>query len=311
MNRFIGAVAIVSATLGLPLPAFGVERDPAAAEVLFDQGRAAMDKKDFELACAKFAESQRLDPAAGTLMNLATCEEQRGLFASAWQHWQEALDQLAPGDDRTDFARSRVTALEPRVPYLTIQVDASAPANTEVARDGVVLGKVSWNTALPVDPGQHVIVARAPGYEERRFTVSLAEAQRASIKVNVGRELPQPPKDPASSPRGSSKAVLGYTFAGIGVVGLGTAVITGLMVSSRQNTVDEECSGNVCSPEGYDAAESGKTLLVVNAAAVVVGAAGIGAGAYFLLSARSDRAESVAQVRPVPGGATLSFTRSF
>src|SRR5688572_21714651 len=41
-------------------------RDPIGAEALFRQGRAAADEGDFQTACAKFAESQRLDPSAGT-----------------------------------------------------------------------------------------------------------------------------------------------------------------------------------------------------------------------------------------------------
>jgi hypothetical protein len=50
-------------------------RDPAAAEVLFRRGREAMEAKRYADALPSFAESQRLDPGAGTLMNLATCEE--------------------------------------------------------------------------------------------------------------------------------------------------------------------------------------------------------------------------------------------
>ena len=70
------------------------------AEALFRQGRDAMQRQDYETACARFAESNRLDVAAGTLMNLATCEEKLGRVATAWQHWREAIDLLPAGDDR-------------------------------------------------------------------------------------------------------------------------------------------------------------------------------------------------------------------
>ena len=37
------------------------------ADALFKEGRALLDAKKFDEACPKLAESQRLDPGAGTL----------------------------------------------------------------------------------------------------------------------------------------------------------------------------------------------------------------------------------------------------
>ena len=60
------------------------ERDPAAAQALFDQGRDLMRQNKHAEACPKLAESNRLDPAIGTLFHLADCYEQSGRVASAW-----------------------------------------------------------------------------------------------------------------------------------------------------------------------------------------------------------------------------------
>src|SRR5262249_55537702 len=70
-----GPLALALAITATSSTALSQTRDPAAAEALFRQGRQAMEAKDFATACPKFAESQRLDPAVGTLMNWATCEE--------------------------------------------------------------------------------------------------------------------------------------------------------------------------------------------------------------------------------------------
>src|SRR4051794_38040553 len=75
-------------------------RDAAAAEVLFHDAREAMKANQYALACSKFEESQRLDPAPGTLLNLAECEEKRGRLATAWQYLKHALDSLPANDDR-------------------------------------------------------------------------------------------------------------------------------------------------------------------------------------------------------------------
>src|SRR5258708_13477040 len=42
------------------------QHDPVAAQALYDDGRKLMEKKKYAEACAKFEESQRLDPGVGT-----------------------------------------------------------------------------------------------------------------------------------------------------------------------------------------------------------------------------------------------------
>src|SRR5882724_10827634 len=138
-------------------------RDPAAAEELFRQGRAASEKRDFNTACAKFRESNRLDPAVGTVFNIADCEEKLGRLATAWTLFQEVVQRLPPADNRRAIAEQRASKLEPRVPKLSIRLAHSARSDVTVRRDGVSLGTASLDTPLPVDPGDHVVIVEGPG----------------------------------------------------------------------------------------------------------------------------------------------------
>src|SRR6188508_1232334 len=65
----------------------------AAAEALFIEGRRLVAEGKTAEGCAKFAESQALDPGVGTLLNLARCYERIGRTASAWTTYREAASR--------------------------------------------------------------------------------------------------------------------------------------------------------------------------------------------------------------------------
>ena len=58
-----------------PVPATQAS-DVARADLAFREGRALLTEGNYDAACPKLEESQRLDPALGTLVNLAVCYEE-------------------------------------------------------------------------------------------------------------------------------------------------------------------------------------------------------------------------------------------
>src|SRR6185436_15146558 len=156
--RYWPRLLLITAVLGLPSRAGAQARDAAAGEALFQEGRRLMKAGDFTAACPKLEESLRLDPALGTLVNLASCEEQVGHTATAWQHWRAAADQLPSSDKRRATAVARAGALEKVLPRLTIALGADVSPDAEVKRDGVRLGRASLGLPLPVDPGRHIVI---------------------------------------------------------------------------------------------------------------------------------------------------------
>ncbi len=308
MKRFPLAAFLSLVVLAVPTPAQAEHsHDPAAAMVLFKQGREALNQGRYMLACSKFRESQRLDPGAGTLMNLATCEEKLGKFASAWQHWQEAIDLMPSDDERLAFAKRKRNRVKGKVPRLKIQISQSAPKGTVVLKDGIELQRPSLGVALPVDPGKHVILVQTPGYAERRYEVKLAVAESKRLVVSSGDKLLGVVQDPDAGRR-----TVGWVVGGIGVAGLGGAALTSMLLDSRQNTVDENCEKGLCNQEGLDAAEDGKALVIANTALWGVAVAGLAGGAYLVLSSDSEeRPRREVGVRRVNGGLGLSYRESF
>jgi outer membrane protein assembly factor BamD (BamD/ComL family) len=83
---FRGALLSVAAFLCLgegSVRAQAKAEDKAVAEALFREARQLLDAKQYAAACRKLEESYRLDPAGGTLMNMAMCHGKEGRGASS------------------------------------------------------------------------------------------------------------------------------------------------------------------------------------------------------------------------------------
>lgn len=284
-----------------------------------------MQRADYAVACPKFAESERLDPAAGTLINLSDCEEHLGLLANAWEHWREAIEQLAPEDPRLPVIKERAVSLEKRLSHLTIKLAPSAPRDTRVTRDDVEIGDASRGIALPVNSGEHVIVVGSEG-RARRFTIAVPEGESREIIVEPAPAPaappavlpPAPPRDytPAETPH--STRTLGLVIAGVGTAGLVVGAVTGVMAIGKKSVVSANCDASkACNMQGYDAAVAGRTLSTVSTIAVAAGLAGIAAGTFFILTSPRAKASASAHAATTvtpsvhPGGGGLFLTRTF
>ncbi len=123
-----------------------------AAEALFEQGRQAMARGDYVLACARFAASDAVEPGAGVRANLAACEERRGRIASAWAAWKSALSRLPPGDERAAKAQAHIDALASRLPYVVLELAPNADRGTTVSENGTAVGGAGlYGVSLPWD----------------------------------------------------------------------------------------------------------------------------------------------------------------
>src|SRR5579862_4852149 len=88
----------VLTSLAAPLSAQPAASHVAAGE-LFDAGVAARDRGDWPTAYQSFLRSQKLEPAPGTLLNLALCEEKLGKVSSAADHLTQVIEGLLSSDD--------------------------------------------------------------------------------------------------------------------------------------------------------------------------------------------------------------------
>jgi len=178
-------------------PASGTDR--VAAEALFDEGRNLVAAGKIADACPKFADSQRLDPSPGTLLNLASCWEKLGRTATAWVTYKEAAS-AANALGRADYvatAQRHADALAPKLARITVQVTQPIDG-LELRRDGMVVSSVEWGQAIPIDPGTHTIQARAPGHAEWTIAAAALEGSIVTVTVPPLEALPAQPPPPAT-----------------------------------------------------------------------------------------------------------------
>jgi len=338
-GRVMGRLRLTAFLLFL-LPAraaFG-QNDTVAAESLFQQGRALLDQGKVAEACPKLAESHRLDPATGTLIALALCHETEGKLASAWAEFSDAEGRARTegAKDREAVAHEHATALYPRLSALTIDVspESAATPGLEIKRDGVALGRGAWGTTVPIDGGDHVIEATAPGKQpwSSKLTVR-AESEQARVTVPplvdvaatkpVEQEKPVTIKLTDEDPKKSEKKPwgglewAGVSAAAAGVVALGVGGYFLMDALDHKDTAEADCNPeNECTSSkgiaALDAAvKSGNTATIF---AVTGGVLVAGGAALFIVGragAGSKKEQVGLSIGVGPHGAALRFKHHF
>ncbi|HET9958377.1 MAG TPA: hypothetical protein VFQ61_27970 [Polyangiaceae bacterium] len=171
------------------------------AEAAFVEGVQLMKANRCPEALERFKESQELDPASGTLLDIAFCEAALGRTASAWLAYRKALTLAVKSEkpQHAQIAREQSEKLAPELPRLTLLV-SDAGRTWKLRLDGAPLA-VSGASPLFVDPGKHVLEG---AYHEQSFRLPFEVAAREQKVLTV----PEPPPDTSHNPtpRQSSSA---------------------------------------------------------------------------------------------------------
>jgi hypothetical protein len=249
-------VVLVLATPANAQPTTETRR--AGAEALFAEGRRLILEGKALQACPRFAESQKLDPATGTLLNLARCYAMIGRTASAWAAYTEAASSAhATADtERERFARAKAAALAAEVPRLMVSVSESSGSELEVTVDGVAWARGLWNVAAPIDPGQHTIAARKRGFVPWSRTFEARGGVESQFVVPELRALPRssdalPPRSREQGhgwARQHSAAAVG---AGVAVAAVAIGTMLALEAQSAYDRSESFCTSDErCDPRG-------------------------------------------------------------
>jgi hypothetical protein len=317
-------MAILLSALNATTPAFSQEE--SVAESLFRQARDEMKRGEHVTACPKLEESYRLDPAIGTLLNLALCREALGNLAMAWSQLRQVVDSASVGDSRLPFARRELAKIESELPWVHLVLD-HGDDQTIVQLDKVELRSETLSRPIPVNPGAHLVrVARPTGEaNEQSFSIGRGETLELHVAVppqvappvvlppsiSPGEEVPPPPRrgvqtvSPRPAPRNNGRErALAYGLGAVGAAGLVTSGAFGWMALHDRNALRERCPDHECATNAdLDRAKAGSRNAQLASVAFVVGAVGLALSvALFWHSGRATAGVSLG-----PNSASLSF----
>ncbi len=337
------ALCLGVGTVFLASPA-GAQGNATLAEALFDEARKQFEAGNYETACNKFAESQRVDPATGTLLNLAICYEKAGRLATAWSTWREAASsaRAAGQSDRESHARDMADKLESQVARLTVTVtdQAHLPDGFVLRQDGTDQPTAAWGVPLPVDAGTLHFEASAPGYLKWETDLEVLDGQTLSLSVPPLEKAPEtnesmstkapsdtPPSstgqvetdpavktNPTAEPQTvSGLRIWGIALTGVGAASLGAGTYFGIRALQKNSDSLDSCNQkdtNLCSRSGEKERKS--ALVSANLANILIGVGAVAATTGVVLWITSDSGqESSVAFAPTLGGAHLSLQGAF
>jgi hypothetical protein len=307
--------------------------DKAAAEALFDEAKKLMAAKHYSEACPKFADSQRLDPGVGTLLNLGLCYKQTGQTASAWSAYREAasLARSEGQNDREELARQEATALDPQLTKLVIEVppETARIPGLEIKRDGGVVPDGLWGVAAPVDPGVQKLDITAPNKKPLHLEAK-AQGAGATSKIvippledgppppvaagaagNAGGTPPPPPDQGGAKDEhpGRTQRIIGYSTVGAGVL-VGGVGVWFTLLSVAENKAANETTNPEHKAQHQSDSQSARTIGFVG---IGIGAAAVIGGIVIVVTAPHGPQGSALTLTPqvAQGGGGLALGGRF
>ena len=299
--------------------------DKADAARLFEEGRALVKQERFVEACAKFAESYKLERAAGTALNLADCFERQNQPENAWRLFDSAARDPEAAPAKVKFAHERADALAAKLGTVIITIHDPSVAGLTV--------KVGDHKLEParelrdvVEPSDVDVVVAAPGNTPFKKVVHATAGSVTSVDVPAMKAVapppdpapqqpPQPP--PSDSVETHRKRSRLYIAGGLGAVSVvAFAVAIGFALDAK-STYDDAFKhgcvkmdlGNFCDHVGQGYIDDAGTQADLSTGLVVGGIVLAGAAVTVFLTApkESITVHPVATAHSVGVGATVRW----
>jgi hypothetical protein len=301
-----------------PASAASTEQQRAQAKTKYEQGVEAFRNERYADAVQLFLEADALAPSAALSFNVARAYESLADDAATLRWYRNYL-RLEPQSPKANEVQASIKKLSESLAKKGIQqlTVLSTPAGATVAIDDRALGVTPLTVELR--PGVHQVLLTLRGFADaaRSFTLEAPTPLDLSLELTaapsalpasappivVGATSAPPPKDN----RGPRFGVVPWIALGAGAVALGGAAVFEVRRRSAQNAALADHT-QIAAEDHLETRNSCQTT-----ARVLLGVGGVLAatGAVLLVFNLRSTPQSQTVIRSRPGGATLSFERSF
>lgn len=297
-------------------------KDVAHALDLADRGQC-------DLAVPLLARAADVAPTMPIMTRLGECLVAQGRLIEGTDDLAWVLRQPMPADgplrsvglaqEAKDRAKKALAAAQPRIAKLKIAVAAPSGAEVTIQVDDVATATRS--SMRFVDPGEHVVLASAPGFTSASATVRVGEGgaeavalvlePKTPLAASAEEAIPSAPLRPIETTRPAGRDLTGPIFVmSVGAAGIGAGAILGLVAMNKTNHVKESCVNDVCPRSVQSDVADAHAFGTASTVALVAGFGAAAAGAVWLLALPEKKAPSSARVTPVvgPGSAGVAGT---
>lgn len=163
------------------------EEDLAAARGLFDLGKELAAAGRWGEARARFEDALKLKRSALILYSLALAQRNTGKLVDARESYEAFLaEPVTPATKEfVDPAKKMIAEIEPQIGRVTVKIRPALSwlEGVSVTVDGVEVPLSELRAPIPVDPGEHDLVATAKGYAAARAHTSVAVGGSEIVKL--------------------------------------------------------------------------------------------------------------------------------
>lgn len=293
--------------------------DRATARALAQEGFDALTRRDFTTAVDRFTRADALVHAPTFLVKLAEAQVGLGQLINAQETYNRILREELPPKAPAPFVQARrtaqqaLTALEGRLPSMTILVKGPLEGAAKVTLDAVEVPAAALGVKRPVDPGQHTLRVSAEGFRPAERKVTVAEAQVLAVVVELSPALAArgPTATTAVSPsRSSVVRNVGIVGMAVGGAGLVLGAVAGGMAVAKHSSLASACKSDPCG--GHDAEiDAYHRVGTISTAGLAAGGVLGAAGVALFFAAPKPRSANEAFLVPVLGAGFIGAEGRF